>query len=223
MNNSLKRLAVVVTICAMMLCLAGCSGSFDASTFVSGHINSSYLGVFDKEYLNILVNDEEELLEDYEAGLVTEAEYFFFYFDIAEESISPEMKTEVAEMYRKIYAKTKYEVGNTTKSGDSYLVSVTIYPIDIISKITEEDADEFLLDWDNRTESGEFEDMTDDEFETLWARGIIDLAQARLGSIGYLEPETISVQVITQSSAGEEYYIISENDTLRIDELIIKY
>lgn len=218
-----KQLALLLTVCVMATCIAGCTGSFDATTFVKGSIDSLYLGVFDKEYLDIVVDTEEELVQGYEEGLQVEADYFFSYFDIIGDAVDPNMKSEVVEIYREIYSKSKYEVGNSTKSKDSYLVSVTIYPMDIMQKIQDEEFDGFVEVWSDREEYGYFDDMTDEEYETAWAREIIDMTKNRINSIGYLDPQTISVQVVVDTIDGEEYYTISENDALRIDELIIKY
>jgi len=223
MKNLGKLIALLLAVCVVGVSLTGCFASFDAALYVKGNIDSSYLGVFDKKFLDIIVDTEESLKENYEDNLVIEAEYFLYYFEIEEENV-PGIKSEVAEMLREIYSKAKYEVGKATKAGNSYLVSVTIYPIDIISKVVEEDFDEAFGDWERRGELGEFDDMADEEIEMLWARIIIDLVKARLGNIGYLEPETISVQVVVESSnRSEVLYIISENDLSRIDQLILAY
>jgi len=43
--------------------------------------------------------------------------------------------------------------------------------------------------------------------------------EERLDSVDYLEPETISIQIVQQEGA----YRISETDVKRIDTLLIKY
>ncbi len=57
------------------------------------------------------------------------------------------------------------------------------------------------------------------ELEEKWAGQILDLFEARLDSVDYLEPETISIQIVQQEGA----YRISETDVRRIDTLLIKY
>ena len=76
----------------------------------------------------------------------------------------------------------------------------------------------FSTQWQERTAAGEFE--TEEAFETAWAQGIIDLVSARVDTIDYLDPQTISVQV-TQGDDG--LYSIDSNDFSRIDGLIIAY
>ena len=115
---------------------------------------------------------------------------------------------------------SKYEVGSESKNGETYLVEVTIYPIDIISKIMDEDAEDFTEKWQTRVENGEFDNSTEEEVEQTWAREIIDMVDARINSIGYLDPQTISVQV---TKDDDDYYGIDSGDFDRIDSLIIQY
>ena len=109
------------------------------------------------------------------------------------------------------------------RDSDPYLVSVTVYPIDIIQKFLEEDSEALMAAWEERAGTGEFAEMSDAEFEEAWARMIMDALKARVDNIGYLEPQTISVQVIKERGEEGEYYIISDSDFQRIDEIMIAY
>jgi len=222
MKKLLKLLALPLIVCVMAVCLTGCSVTFDASAFIKGNLDSLYLGTADAEFLDIVSNTEEELKQSHEAALLVETEYFFNFFDIVEDFVPPDMKVEVIEMYRQIYSNAKYEVGEATQTGDDYLVDVTIYSIDIIQKVLE-DFDDFMSAWYDRQEDGDFEDMSVEEFETQWAREVINFVKARIGNIGHLEPETISVRLVSHSSDGSNFYTISEDDMRRVDTLIITY
>jgi len=222
MKRIRKWLALSLIFCVMAVFLTGCSVTFDASAFIQGNLDSLYLGTVSAEFLDIVSDTEEALTQIHEATLLVEAEYFFNFFDIVEDFIPPDMKSEVIDMYRLIYSNAKYEVGEATQTGDDYLVTVTIYPIDIIQKVLD-DFDDFMTAWYDRQEYGIFEDLTVEEFETLWAREVINLVRGKLSSIGHLESETISVRIMSQSSNGSNFYTISEDDMRRIDALIITY
>ena len=99
-------------------------------------------------------------------------------------------------------------------------MQLTVYPIDIFQKVNDEDSEAFLADMQKRAEAGEFVNMTDDEYEVVWAQAIIDMVSARIGSIGYLDPQTISVQVV---KGEDNVYVIDDSDFNRIDSLIISY
>ena len=99
-------------------------------------------------------------------------------------------------------------------------MQLTVYPIDIFQKVNDEDSEAFLADMQERADAGEFVNMTDDEYEVVWAQAIIDMVSARIDSIGYLDPQTISVQVVKDE---DNVYVIDDSDFNRIDSLIIAY
>ena len=99
-------------------------------------------------------------------------------------------------------------------------MQLTVYPIDIFQKVNDEDSEAFLADMQGRAAAGEFVNMTDDEYEVVWAQAIIDMVSARIDSIGYLDPQTISVQVV---KGEDNVYVIDDSDFNRIDSLIISY
>jgi len=206
----------------MAVSLTGCSDTFDASAFIKGNLDYLYLGTVSEEFLKIVSDTEESLKQIHEATLQAEAEYFFKFFDIVEDFIPPEMKGEVIDMYRLIFSNAKFEVGEATQTEDDYLVDVTIYPIDII-QIVLEDFDDFLIAWYDRQEDGLIDDQSVEDFETQWAGEVINLVRGKLSRIGHLEPETISVRIVSQTSDGSNYYTISEEDMRRVDTLIITY
>ena len=70
-----------------------------------------------------------------------------------------------------------------------------------------------------RARKGEFDKLSDSEREELWADGIITEVEKNLDSIGYLDPVTISLQVIIENDG----YSIVDDDLVRMDELVISY
>ena len=220
MKATLKKW-LAATVCAVMIAaiLAGCSqaSSFDPKVLLQGNLDAQYLNKYSDEYLNSIVNTKEELEEAYANGLDYEADYFIEYFGIEIDKCDDSIKTEITDMYKEIYGYAKYEVGEVTKSDDTYLVSLTIYPIDIVQKIVDEDWEAFSASWQA---DDTLYDMTEEEFETTWAESVIELFKARIDTIGYLDPETISVQIVKDDDG---VYTISENDFQRIDSLIIQY
>ena len=66
---------------------------------------------------------------------------------------------------------------------------------------------------------GEFDKLSDSEREELWADGIITEVEKNLDNIGYLDPVTISLQVIIE----DDGYSIVDDDLVRMDELVISY
>lgn len=215
----MKRIICTALCVLLLVCtLTGCLSNFDAQAYVQGNMDVVYLNKISEEYLETVTNTKEELESIYQQGIEVEAEYFTSYFEIDLENAPEDTMDKIVELYKKIYAHSKYEIGEAEKSGDDYLVNVTVYPMDIMQKIVKEDWEEFEKEFVGQAE--QLASMTDAEYEALWCDGILGLVEERLGSIGYLTPETISIK-ITKDSDG--VYVISDNDFGRIDALVIQY
>lgn len=218
----MKKIKVIAIVLAAVLCmglLSGC-GSFSATELVKNNLDLIYLNQYTDDYLTRVGLDKEQADQEYEDGLEVESEYFANTFDIDLDICGDEIRQQIIDLYRQIYTHSKYEVGAESRSGDTYLVQLTVYPIDIFQKVNDEDAEAFLADMQERADAGEFVNMTDDEYEVVWAQAIIDMVSARIDSIGYLDPQTISVQVV---KGEDNVYVIDDSDFNRIDSLIISY
>ncbi len=64
----------------------------------------------------------------------------------------------------------------------------------------------------------DFSTYIDEEYETAWANFLLDLLEARIDQIGYLDAVTVSVHV---EQEDDGYYTISEDDFSEIDQNII--
>lgn len=228
MKQNLKKvLAIALSAVLCLGLLAGCGSSFSASDLVKGNLDLIYLNQYTDTYLKSVDLTKEEANQQYEDGIALEVSYFINYFSIEADYCDDSIEPQITELYHQIYDYSKYEVGGVSKNGETYLVELTVYPIDIMQKVMEEDLDAFYDQWNARLESGEFgdslESMSDEQyeaFETAWAQAVIDMVSARVASIDYLDPQTISVQV-TKDSSG--VYTIDSSDFSRIDGLIISY
>lgn len=215
----MKRIICTLLSAVMLVCcLTGCFATFDAKTYVQGNLDVIYLNKISDEYLKTVTNSKEDLEEIYENGIEVEAEYFASYFAIDLELAPEDTTDKIVELYKEIYKCSKYEIGEVVKSGDDYLVSVTIYPIDIIQNIVNEDWEGFQEEWIAMAD--QILEMTDEECEALWCEKVFELVNNRMDTIGYLEPETISVQIVKDTDG---VYVISDNDFGRIDSLVIQY
>ena len=218
----MKKMKVMALALAAALCLgllSGC-GSFSASELVKSNLDLIYLDQYSDDYLKKVGLDKEQAEQQYEGGLEMEAEYFADLFSIELDTCDDEVRQQIIDLYRQIYTHSKYEVGTESRSGDTYLVQLTVYPIDIFQKVADEDTDSFWENMQTRADAGEFADMTDEEYEVAWAQAVIDMVAARIDSIDYLDPQTISVQVVKDDDG---VYSIDTSDFNRIDSLMIAY
>lgn len=219
----MKKLKLFSIFAVMAFCLAGlaaCGGGFDPAALLKGNLDVIYLGECDDSHLKSVNLTKEEAQEYYEDGILVEAEWFADYFDCDYSNLTEATQQRIVDMYKQIYSHSKYEIGETSKSGETYLVSLTVYPLDVISKFVNEDYETFYANMETRSNAGEFDAMSDAEFDEAWIVAILDAIAPRLDNVGYLEPETISVQIAKDSDG---YYTITDNDFGRIDNMMIKY
>lgn len=195
-------------------------GEAKAFALVQGNLDVIYLNQYTQEYLDAVGMTQERAEEEYEHGIEVERDYFANYFNIVLDDCADGIEDQIEDLYRQIYTHSKYEVGEVTWDGSAYCVELTVCPIDIIQKVVNEDIEAFSADWQARSEAGEFDRMSDEEFETTWAQEIINLVSARLEGIGYLDAQTITVHVEPDSSGT---YQINDDDFNAIDTLMIQY
>lgn len=213
-----KRVCVCAAVLSLLIALCSCSASRShIGAYVQGSLDSMYLNKNSEEYLDMVGSTVAECEKEYEQYIRNEVEYFEDFMDIS--NVSDETYQRMADIFKKLYSKCKYEVGEVTKSSDRYLVSVTVYPIDVISKAEEENIPAFEKEFGDKMANGELDELTDLEREELWADGIISAVESEMDNLGYLEPVTISLQVIEE----EDGYILSSDDLVRMDELVIQY
>lgn len=216
-----KRLQLLGLFLVGFLCLSltGCD-SFsedDAITLVEGDLNSIYKNVNDEAYLKLCDTTKAQRHELYEASMESAAASFISYFDFDEDMLSQATRGRVIGLYKAIYKKARFEVTDATASDDKYLVSVTIYPMDIFQKVFLEDYDVFYNTYKVNYDAG----MGEEELEAYYQNGVLDLCEKRLATLDYLSAVTLSVQVVPKEESGSVYYSLSESDFNTIDGTVI--
>ena len=185
-----KRISAFAAVlcCAFILCSCSVSRS-QISAYVRGTLDSVYLNKNSAEYLKMIGGTAEECEAEYKQYIANEVEYFKSCMDIDE--VSDGTYQRMVKIFETLYSNSKYEVGEVTKSSDRFLVSVTVYPIDVIYRAEEGGIAAFQKSFGERASRGEFDSLSDAEREELWADGIISEVEKNLDSIGYLEPVDI--------------------------------
>lgn len=230
MKKLFQRACALLPALALMVSLAACGGgsgvsSFDASKYIQGLLDKTYLGKYE-DYMKVVDVTENECEEDYISGLESEAEYFAGVFQI--DYLTDDLKAEIVDLYRDIYAQSKYTVSPATKQDDTtYSVKVTVEPIDIFHLVSDALDAGAVDDFNALYDDADIDSMTDEEFDAFyaeydeaWARMIIDLTREKLPELGYLDAQSILVQV-TEDDDG--LWGIPQADFDNLDWLIIDY
>ena len=223
MNKSTKRIIALVLMLVLAFSLTACGGGVtanDAKMLVQGNLDELYLGKFDADYLKLVDSTEEESQQSYLDGLEVEAEVFAYYFDI--ENLTDELKAEIVDLYKEIYAQSKYTVGDASKLDEStYAVKVTVSPLDIFVLVDDvfDDAMQPFYDKYAAVDTSAMSDAEYDAYDKEWAETVIALCQSKLPEMGYLEDRSLVIQVTLDE---DDYWTMSGDDFYNLDEIIIE-
>lgn len=235
MNRFWKRTLTTLLALGMAVSLAACSGgglsSFDATKYVQGILNENYLGQYDDDFLEMVDSTAAEAEEIYTNNLEVESRNFADFFGI--EDMSGDTLDATMELYRQIYAKSKFSVDPATKVDDStFSVKVTVEPIDIFHLVAEEvTKDEptspAVKAFSDKYINIDLNTLTDEEYETYlnefeadWTKMLLDVTTEKLPETGYLEAKSILVQVAKDEDG---IWGIPDDDFANLDWLIIDY
>ena len=220
MENWKRALAAALSLC-LTGALAACGGGLtekDAETYVKGHLDAAYLGVYDKAYIE-LVEDmtEADAKELHENNVSDEAELYLLDF-LEVDYPTDEINDRAREVMEKLYAKSKYTVGtgSKTKDGD-FVVEVTVSPIDLYNLLTQDDF------FDALDEAGFDDAETEEELEAVdavFGLLILDTLEDKLDEVEYGEDQIIMLQL---KKDDEGYYGLVEAGMQKVDEVMIDY
>ena len=222
MNKTVwKGLAAGAMAACLLATLSACGKGLtekDAETYVKGHLDAAYLGVYDKAYIELVEDmtesDAKEMHEDNVSG---EAEYYLLDF-LEIYYPTDEIIEQAADVMEQIYAKSKYTVGtgSKTKDGD-FVVEVTVSPLSLYDLLTDDDY------FDALEEAGYDDAETEEEYaavDAIYGPLILDLLEDRLDDITYGKDQIIMVQMKLDD---EGYYAPVETGLQKIDEVMIDY
>lgn len=214
------KIRVITAVLALAMCLGllcGCGNhSFDAATYVKGGLDALYLGEVSDEYLELVVENREECLAMYEENMLNEARNFgkMFYVDV-----NNEPEEALVQLYKDIFARSKYEVGEATEENGGYTVEVTVYPIDLF-RTSYEALDMYDSEFTQRFADGEFEGIAGNNIEKDYLQGMIDILRGGLEGCGYLDAVTVSLHL---TDDGDGVYTINDEDYAELHKNIIAY
>lgn len=209
--------ALLLVVCLLAGLLSACGSSKDMNDFAKDALDARYLGVYSDLYLKKAGLKESEARADRQTALQEEAQAFAKAFDIDWELCGEKQQNRAVKLMDKLLAKAQYEVSSVSRSGDSYLVTLSVTPLDLVSRLRDEVWESVQLDW--LADYSNLADMEPEELEVEWAKRILSAAEDLLDTAGYLPQEDITVQV--EKVKGD--YGIHELDLQRIGALVVKY
>lgn len=201
MKKLLKLVAVAVSAA---LLLTGCSSGKDNQRYVKGLLDTYCYGEF-KDYMELTDSTEAEAQELYDSNKEDLAVNLGSYFGMI--SDLPDVDTRLNALAEQLLKKAKYTVDKSEKVDGKYHVPVTVEPIDFF-KIIDADVVAYIDKFNTRIDEGEFDDLSDEEFENEYAVGLLDIIEPYVEKIGYSAPVDKDVEIQEDS---EGYYIADED------------
>ncbi|MCM1245886.1 MAG: hypothetical protein NC293_09625 [Roseburia sp.] len=202
-QRRMKR-AAVVTALVLVICMSvtACGTDFDAKRYVQGCLDAMTKGKFD-DYTAMANINAEEAQKQYDESMDQEMKAM-----MGSLSLSEELQQEYREMFKNLYAKCKYEVGEAVKnSSDSYTVPVKVYKMKIFEGIMQ-DAQKEATEYVNKQmkknpdKVPSKEDVTKKTLEYL-----LELMTKKLENVEYGEETNIDVAVTRDKSQGNVFAI----------------
>lgn len=212
-----KRIrSAALLILFTVLLLTGCT-KFDCSKYIQAMMDSMYKGDH-KVYADLTNLSEDHLNDNYEEGINAEIEKLLSYMNISDSSsfVNEETRSHARDFFKKVYMSANYMVGQADQKG---YVTITIAPIQLFTPAKAE-LESYVHDFFSRNDAGEFADMADEDFYSLYIQGALDILSRYADQISYGDPKVISVHVTANS---QNVYSITDEDFLSIDQFILDY
>lgn len=196
-GNVLKKSVSILLLIVFTLSVTGCS-RFDPEQYVESTLNFNFKGEVEA-YAEFVNKSAESLQQEYDQMVAdTDVENFKTFFDIS--FVSDETKEEIISFYKELFSHAKYNISGSEKSDDGYSVTVIVSPLDIFYQ-SNEDLNTFVAEFNENNQNFVYEDLTDEEYDDVYAQGILKVLNQHLESVGYLEDRTYTVKVIKSNNS----------------------
>lgn len=209
---------LVFVLLAGLMCLQGCMKEENPNLktyqeYVESLLNINYLGEYELYEQISGSNNGEEVHEECIAAYI---DVMINCFAIEESVLTDEQKNRLADISEKLCSKASYEVDEAVLSDDIYTVQVNVRPLNYF-ETAKAKFDTYIDEFNDRAAQGEFLETSEEEYETEYAKGVIELLDTALDECTYTD-ETSYVVTILVNDAGESY--VGDDDLTAIDALL---
>ncbi|MEE0777238.1 MAG: hypothetical protein U0M15_09315 [Bacillota bacterium] len=204
-----KLLVVLCSAVIAMFALAGCGGytAEDAKDLVEGSLQVDFYGEVTDEFVDSVVNEKDDLVDDYESSVEELAAIFAETSGI--EAPTDEELNEYRELSKELMAKAKWEIGEVEEQENgSFIVPVKMYPVDVVDKIVNQFEDDFMPQAE-----GVDVNLSDEEYEAQLMAIAAEIIKGYIKDVDYLDPIELEVEVKEQKSDDDEtYFMVDDSD-----------
>lgn len=223
-NKVMKRIKIflaVLCVFTVSVAFAGCGNSFDPVAAVEAEMELLTTGTVPEDADDLYSEDLKTVQSEYDKEFQAEVDALVKELDCAAYA-EGDRRAKVEKFCRELFAKCKYEVSQDyTEKDDTYLVDVTIEPVDfapIISKVSENG--EFVQKWKDKISSGEYTVTSEEQLMTDLYDDLFDYLSAEIDKAGYAKAETITLKL---KDNGKGVYNISQDQTDKLAEMLFSF
>lgn len=187
------------------------------SEYVESILDANYHADY-TAYMQITGATEEQASKLTRAHAVNLADQMAKLYAIQLAKIPAEIGNRLTDVAYEVYGKADYIVGETQKSGEKIYVTITVKPLKFYEGVSEE-IDAYVEAFNGRAKEGEFENMTESEYENEYAEGILEVLEESTESIERAEERSYRIEIRYNEQTGVSY--IADEDLNAINQLIL--
>ena len=195
----MKKKTLLIIGFVLIACFAtGCAlFEFDASGYVKACLDANVKGEFD-DYAKITNSTNEDIEKLYDNFLDNDLSFLNQY------NIDDSRKQEFRELFIRLYKNLDYEVGEATKTDETYTVPVTYKKLIVFDEMAKNIEEDTKTHFEELAKAGE-NPSTDDVYAYVLDY-MYDGISKKLDNLQYEEPTTINVTVkkMTENAYGIE-------------------
>lgn len=212
MKHHSKIISFGLAAVLLMSLFTGCAHKKKTAyqTYMKNVLDVNYKGEFDG-YVKDNDGSESEAETMYDDSINYLAGQLISHYSLSNAE-SDEVLTIFDETARVIYSNAKYEVSQAYRSGDDYVVDVTVYPMNILNQAFD-DVFTYIDGSNSKISSGDYEDTSKEDYEAVMAQGIADILQSKSKDMEYLSPVVVTVKIIDDG----EYYSVDASGLASVD------
>lgn len=236
-NQYTKRLSVLlILVMIAMFSLTGCqedAPTTEAPTTEAPTEDLSYLDAYTQYvqsimdanyhgdctlYMQITGASQQQAGKMAEAHAVNLAEQMAELYAIQLKQIPAEIGERLTEVAFDVYEKAVYTVSDAEKVGEKIYVSVSVQPLKFYHGVATQ-IEGYIENFNARAKDGEFEHLTESEYENEYAEGVLDILEASTESIELEDARTYRIRIRYNEETKVSY--IAEEDLDAINRMIL--
>lgn len=206
MKQRAKKRGVIAIALAFVICMSvtACGADFDAKRYVQGCLDALTKAKFD-DYTAMANIKEEDAKKEYEQRMDKEVQAM-----TGSVNLSEELQQKYRELFKNMYSKCKYEVGDAVKnSSDSYTVPIKVSKMKIFEGVMKEAQEKAMQYVEEQQKKNPKKTPSTQEITEKSMEFLLDIMTKKLENVEYAEETNIDVAVNRDKSQGN-VFVISE-------------